>query len=323
MLTMPLSSSAPVVAAALPRRYVDRIRSRLGSDAQIIDVLAGEALNPAPPPAAGLMLPRGLRSAQMPTLLAMIEKVDWIHFLSAGVDGFPLELLAGRTITCGRGANSAAIAELTVSLLLAAEKRIPDIWEASINSRFATEPLGTLVGRTIGLIGFGSIAQQLARRLDGFDTRLVAFRRTGRPAELPGVTIVPTLPDLLGQADHLVITAPLTPQTDQMLNDEAFAVAKPGLHLINVARGRIVDTDALVRALAADIVRGASLDVTDPEPLPDDHPLRHHPRVRIMPHVSWSAPDDLGRGIDLFASNLRHRQAGRPLDGLVDLEAGY
>ncbi len=137
------------------------------------------------------------------------------------------------------------------------------------------------------------------------------------------MTVVPTLPDLLGQTDHLIVAAPLTPLTDRLLNDEAFAVTKPGVHLVNVARGRIVDTGALVRALAAGIVTRASLDVTDPEPLPADHPLRRDHRVRILPHLSWSAPGGPDRGIDLFVSNLRRWQAGQPLDGLVDVDAGY
>ncbi|MEX5709464.1 NAD(P)-dependent oxidoreductase [Parafrankia sp. FMc6] len=313
-----------VIAAVLPSPFVDQVRSRLGTEAHVLDVLGGEAV-PAelPGPVTALVMPAVLRGARPRAVLAAVDRADWVHFLSTGVDGFPLDRLSGRAVTCGRGANSPAIAELTVSLLLAAEKRIPQIWEAETNEPFLTEPLGTLVGRTVGLIGFGSIGQELARRLDGFGTRLLALRRSGRPAEQPTVTVVRTLPELVGEADHLVVAAPLTPDTDRLLDDAAFAVTKPGLHLVNVARGRIVDTDALVRALAAGTVSRASLDVTDPEPLPADHPLRHDARVRILPHLSWSAPGGLSRGFDLFADNLQRWRAGRPLHGVVDVEAGY
>ncbi|OAA19598.1 phosphoglycerate dehydrogenase-like oxidoreductase [Frankia sp. EI5c] len=313
------------VAVLIPSAFTAQLRSRLGPEIQVVDVLGGAEL-PAEPagPVMALVMPWSLREPSVPaSALEAVERAEWVHFVSTGVDGFPLDLLAGRTVTCGRGANSAAIAEVTVSLLLAVEKRIPEIWEARTNESFITEPLGTLDGRTVGLLGFGSIARELAARLGGFGTRLLALRRSGRPADVPGVTVVRTLAELLGEADHLVVAAPLTPETDRLLDDDAFALAKPGLHLVNVARGRIVDTDALVRALAAGTVARASLDVTDPEPLPADHPLRDDPRVRIMPHLSWSAPGGLNRGLDVFADNLHRWRAGRPLDGLVDLTAGY
>ncbi|MCK9931952.1 hydroxyacid dehydrogenase [Frankia sp. Mgl5] len=308
----------------IPSPFVDQIRSRLGAEAHVVDVLGGEVAPASSGPVPVLVMPpAALGGSPTAAVLAAVERAGWVHFLSTGIDGFPLDRLAGRTVTCGRGANSPAIAELTVGLLLAAEKRIPQIWEARTNEPFLAEPLGTLVGRTVGLIGFGSIGQELARRLDGFGTRLLALRRSGRPAEQPTVTVVRTLPELVGEADHLVVAAPLTPDTDRLLDDAAFAVTKPGLHLVNVARGRIVDTDALVRALAAGTVSRASLDVTDPEPLPADHPLRHDARVRILPHLSWSAPGGLSRGFDLFADNLQRWCEGRPLHGVVDVEAGY
>ncbi|WP_018637774.1 NAD(P)-dependent oxidoreductase [Parafrankia elaeagni] len=323
------SAAAPlgpaVVAAVLPGKFVGQLRALVGAEAQIVDVLDGDPLPPVTSgagPVMTLVMPWSLKGCP-PAVLAAVERAQWVHFVSAGVDGFPLDRLAGRTVTCGRGANSAAIAELTVGLLLAAEKRMPDIWEAETNEPFYTEPLGSLVGRTVGLLGFGSIARELAPRLHGFGTRQLALRRSGRPADVPEVTVVRTLPELLGAADHLVVAAPLTPETDRLLDDAAFAVARPGLHLVNVARGRVVDTDALVRALAAGTVTRASLDVTDPEPLPADHPLRRDPRVRITPHLSWSAPGGLNAGLAVFVDNLRRWRAGEPLHGTVDLTAGY
>ncbi|EFC86346.1 D-isomer specific 2-hydroxyacid dehydrogenase NAD-binding [Parafrankia sp. EUN1f] len=317
-------AAAAVVAALLPQPFVDPLRTALGTDVEVLDVLGGDPL-PATPagPLVSLAMPWSLNNSPSPAALDAIERAEWVHFVSTGVDGFPLDRLAGRTVTCGRGANSVAIAEMTVGLLLAAEKRFPEIWEAETNEPYIAEPLGTLDGRTVGLLGFGSIAQALAPRLAGFGTRLLALRRSGRPSDVPGVTVVQTLAELLGQADHLVVAAALTPQTNRLLDDAAFALAKPGLHLVNIARGRIVDTDALVRALATGIVSRASLDVTDPEPLPADHPLRHDPRVRIMPHLSWSAPGGFSRGLDVFSDNLRRWRAGEPLHGLVDITAGY
>lgn len=311
----------PVVAVGAGSPYLELIRDQLGVGNHVVDLLGGEAL-----PAGQLVVvlaPWTLRSSRAQAVPAAIERADWVHFVSAGVDGFPLERLAGRLVTCGRGANSVAIAELTVGLLLAVEKRMPRIWEAETNEPFIAEPLGTLAGRTVGLVGFGSIGQEVARRLAGFGSRVVAFRRSGRPAELSTVEIAPSLPQLLAEVDHLVVAAPLTAQTDRLLNDEAFAVIKPGVHLVNVARGRLVDTDALVRALAAGIVARASLDVTEPEPLPASHPLRSDPRVWLLPHLSWSAPGGLGRGVETFVDNLRRWESGKPLEGVVDPVLGY
>lgn len=314
-----------MVAALLPSPFIGEVRAALGDGIQVVDVLGGEEVPAAPTgPVMALSMPWSLKTLAEPAAaLVALTRAAWVHFLSTGVDGFPLEHLAGRTVTCGRGANSVAIAEFVVGLLLATEKRIPDIWEATTNEPFIAEPLGTLAGRTVALLGYGSIARELAVRLDVFGTHLLALRHSGRPADITSVTVVRTLPELLGTADHLVVAAPLTPATDRLLDDAAFAVAKPGLHLVNIARGRIVDTDALVRALEDGTVARASLDVTDPEPLPTDHPLRRDPRVRIMPHLSWSAPGGLRRGLEVFTDNLRRWQAGEPLHGLVDLDAGY
>lgn len=316
---------AVVVAALIPSPFVSQVRELVDPRVTVIDVFGGEEV-PAEPdgPLVALLMPWSLRTPPVPpAALDVLARADWAHFVSTGVDGFPLDLLAAPTVTCGRGANSAAIAELTVGLLLATEKRIPEIWSAESNEPYITEPLGTLHGRTVGLLGFGTIARELAVRLNGFGTSLLALRRSGRPADLPGVTVARDLPELLGASDHLVVAAPLTPETDRLLDDAAFAVTRPGLHLVNVARGRIVDTDALVRALDSGIVARASLDVTDPEPLPADHPLRFDPRVRLMPHLSWSAPGGMRRGLDVFLDNLRRLRAGEPLHGLVDRDAGY
>ena len=124
-------------------------------------------------------------------------------------------------------------------------------------------------------------------------------------------------------ADHVVVGAPLTPATEGMVDDDLLAAMKPGAHLVNIARGRLVDQEALRRSLDGGHLGLASLDVCDPEPLPAGHWLYDHPRVRLSPHVSWSDPGALARLHDSFTVNLRRWLDDEPLLDVVDVEAGY
>ena len=125
------------------------------------------------------------------------------------------------------------------------------------------------------------------------------------------------------EADHLVLAAPVTPATRHAVDADLLAQVKPGLHLVNVARGALVDHEALRTALDDGRVARASLDCVEPEPLPAGHWLYTHPRVRLSAHISWSAPEALEELILPFVENLRRYRAGEPLEGIVDLEQGY
>jgi phosphoglycerate dehydrogenase-like enzyme len=139
---------------------------------------------------------------------------------------------------------------------------------------------------------------------------------------LAAVEVV-VLADVLANADHLVVAAPATVDTRHLLDATAFATTKPGVHLVNIARGTLIDQDALHAALDDDVVAMASLDVCDPEPLPAGHWLYQHPKVRLSAHVSWSSPRLYHRIVELFVDNLRRYIAGEPLEGVVDPVAGY
>jgi phosphoglycerate dehydrogenase-like enzyme len=183
--------------------------------------------------------------------------------------------------------------------------------------------LGTLAGRTVGLVGLGAIGSEVARRTLAFDANVVALRRTPTPSSLPGVEVVGDLYELLARADHIVIAAPATRETHQLIDARAFAALKPGAHLINVARGSLVDQSALRVALDDGIVARASLDTVTPEPLPPGHWLYEHRAVRLSPHISWSAPSTMSMTLDIFAENLRRFREGAGLRGLVDPVARY
>ncbi len=153
--------------------------------------------------------------------------------------------------------------------------------------------------------------------------RVLAIRRTSRPSPVAGVETTRSLPELLSAADHLVLTAPGTHETQHLLDGAAFDAVRPGVHVVNIARGSLIDQDALRVALGDDRVALASLDTVDPEPLPADHWMYTHPRVHLSPHISWSMPAATDVLVATFVENLRRYVAGEPLDGVVDVDAGY
>ncbi len=262
-----------------------------------------------------------LRPERWPGALA------WIQLPSAGVDEYPAWLLDAPLVTSAQGTTAPAIAEFVLAMLLMREKQIPALFardEAGwpVKDERLTRSLGTLRGKRLGLIGMGAIGSAVTELAVPFGMHVVAARRSGTSPGDPRVTLAP-LDDVLAASDHLVVACPLTPETRGLLDDRAFAKLKRGAHLVNIARGAIVDPDALVRALAADPALTATLDVTDPEPLPDGHALYANDRVRISPHLSFSSPRVMEGVVRLFVENVSRFAEGRPLLNVVDRERGY
>lgn len=244
--------------------------------------------------------------------------VDWVHAYGTGVNGFPFEWLGGVPLTCSRGASASAISEWVIAVLLAAEKRLPESWIQAPPEHWNMAELGTLEDRRLAVIGFGGIGQAIAKRALPFGMRVTGFRRTKAPSPVEGVELASSLESLLSDADHVVVAAPSTPATQHLLNDQTLGLAKPGVHLVNIARGGLVDQDALRRALDTGRVGLATLDCVDPEPLPEGHWLYHHPRVRLSPHISWAGPTSHGGLMDRFVENLGYYLDGEALAYVVD-----
>lgn len=249
--------------------------------------------------------------------------VQWMHLPGTGIDAWPRHLLEGRTVTCSRGVSAIPIAEFVLAEMLAFEKHLPDVWLSVPPKHWNVAPLSELAGKTLGLVGFGGIGVAVAARALAFDMKVRALRRTHKPADHGAVEIVTDLTDLLSNADHLVLAAPSTAATKHLLDADAFATVKPGVHLVNIARGSLVDQEALRAALDDDRVAMASLDTVDPEPLPEGHWMYSHPKVRLSAHVSWASPKATDRIFESFASNLRRYVNGEPLEGIIDLDEGY
>ena len=249
--------------------------------------------------------------------------VRWIHTLGTGIDRFPVEFLGDRILTCARGASAIPMAEWALAMMLAFEKQLPGTWVGEPPERWNTAHLGGLHGKTLALVGLGGIGEAIAARALPFGMRVRAIRRSDRPSPLPEVELARDLDDLLASADHLVLVAPATADTRHLIDRTALSKTQAGVHLVNIARGSLVDQEALRAALDDGRVARASLDVADPEPLPAGHWLYTHPEVFLSPHVSWSMPGGLDLILDTFAANLHRYAAGEPLDGVVDLAAGY
>jgi phosphoglycerate dehydrogenase-like enzyme len=253
----------------------------------------------------------------------MKRGVRWVHTYGTGVNRFPFEALSGAVLTCSRGGSGIPIAEWVLAAMLAFEKR----FERSIIHDAADWKyleLGGLHGRTLGLVGFGGIGREVALRALPFGMRVRALRR-GDGGAIAGVELVRSLHELLRDADHVVIAAPATPETHHLIGRDALARVKSGVHIVNIARGTLVDQEALREALDDGRVACASLDVTEPEPPPASHWLYTHPRVRLSPHISWNMPGALDLLLEPFLDNLARWKDGKPLlaRDLVDVARGY
>jgi len=248
----------------------------------------------------------------------------WVHNFGTGVDRFPFDKLGPDTIlTCSRGAGAEPISEWVVAQLLAFEKRLPQQWLTEPPEHWNLAELGSLDRSHVAVVGLGGIGTAVARRVLPFGSEVRALRRRPLASPIDGVEVVTDLTDLVGWCDHLVLAAPSTPATHHLIDAEVLGAMGPGAHLVNIARGALVDHDALRAALDDGQVALASLDTVEPEPLPAGHWMYGHPQVHLSAHVSWSSPRGMERILELFVEELRRWQAGEPLELVVDVDAGY
>ena len=225
-------------------------------------------------------------------VMAKMPKCRIIARYGIGVDTIDLEAAtaAGIIVTNNPTYCIEEVAEHAMALLLACARKTAFYDRMVRDGRWEVppgKPLFRLAGSTLGLVGFGNIARQVALRAAAFGMRVLYFDPYVKQGQFdcPGIAV--ELEELLGAADIVSLHPPLTPQTRKMINDAALARMKPTAYLVNCSRGPIIDTEALVRALDARKIAGCALDTTDPEPLPNPHPLRGRENVILNPHVAW------------------------------------
>jgi D-3-phosphoglycerate dehydrogenase len=265
--------------------------------------------------------PEGLRDALVKS------SAKWVQLPFAGIEEFQAAgvIDPARTWTCAKGTYGPAVAEHALGLLLVAARMLHrHARQRSWMRRSEFSSARRLKGSTVLLVGTGGIAAALVEFLAPLEPRIIGVNRSGRP--LAGAAKTVTVKDLktvVGESDFIVLSAALTPETERLFNAHVIAHMRPNAWIVNVGRGKLIDTEALVDALREKRIGGAALDVTDPEPLPDDHPLWSIEDVVITSHAAntWEmAIPDLAervrRNVELFAR-------GEPLEGLVDVKLGY
>ena len=256
---------------------------------------------------------------RLPGLFDELPGLRVAQSLSAGVDWLLPKVPAGIIVCRAVGVHDGPVSEWVVAAILAMQRRLPAFIEFQRRAEWNRNGAGPatiddLDGHMAVVVGHGSIGRALSARLTPFGVRVIGVARHARDDALP----VAALPDLLPQADVVVNLLPLTPETERFVDAPFLARMKPGALFVNAGRGKTVDTDALVEALRSGRIR-AALDVTDPEPLPSDHPLWHMPNVLITPHVAGAVARWGVRGFRFAGEQIRRYAAGQPLLGV---EAG-
>jgi phosphoglycerate dehydrogenase-like enzyme len=257
--------------------------------------------------------------------------IEWVQLFSAGVEEWFTQGVFQRfpdvVFTSAAGAFARSVAEHALAMLLAGVRHLPQQWQARSWRQAEFFPhIGTLRGATIAIVGAGGIGRELIGLLEPFGARIIAVNRSGTPISAPGVVeTLPAerLPEVWSRADHIVVGAPATAETRHLIGKEELAQLKPTSWVINIARGSLIDTDALVAALRDGVIGGAGLDVTDPEPLPDGHPLWDLPNAIVTPHDSNPPQLRAGAYAEHVAKNVARFVAGRELEARIDVTAGY
>ena len=323
-----ISIRQPVVSWVIPGAHVERLRRRF-PDIQFTHALDNRA------DVEGIANADAAFTWTMtPEMLTRAQRLRWVHSSAVAVGTLPLRDLAARgvTVTNSRGVQSAAIAEHVMACLLALSKRLPLLVRHQAARQWAQNELvgnaspWLIEGRTMGIIGLGTIGEAIAARAAAFGMRVIGVRRRPEHGQPPGVARV-LAPDQTGHviasSDALVLAAPWTNATNRLIDGAALATMKRDAVLINVSRGQLVDEDALAASLARGHLAGAALDVFNEEPLPPTSPLWSLPNVLITPHTSGFRVDHWDAVIDLFEQQIDRFRNGLPLLNTVDPEAGY
>lgn len=305
-----LLGGLPGVSEAVAMETLGRARWDLPVDADVLFVLHNEEKG-------------GALAIDAPRPMGWPGRVKLVQIASAGLDDYPDWLFEAPAVASASGTTARPISEFVLALMLARAKALDAItlgrgqWGARWPEReeLMAAPLGTLEGRTLGLLGLGQIGSAVARLGLAFGMNVVATRASAAPSPVEGVTLV-DLATLAARADHLVLVAPISDATRGIIGADFLSRMKHDAHIVNVARGPLIDEAALKAALDDERI-WASLDVVDPEPLPAGHWLLGHKRARVTPHISWSSPDTTRRIVERLVGNLARLAAGEPLVGAV------
>ncbi len=260
------------------------------------------------------------------------ERLKWIQSPFVGVDSLMHEAIRekGVVITCSRGIHYSQASDHTFALILAFARKLPELFMDQKNRVWKVRhpipfhPLDELAGKTLGIIGLGSIGREIARKGKCFGMKVIGIRKTRKDVEWVDEIHTPENLDLVLQnSDYLVLCVPATAETTNLIGERELKKMKNSAYLINIARGDVVDEKALIRALREKWIAGAAIDVTVEEPLPSGSPLWELDNLIITPHVAGSSPYYWDRAVEIFVENLKRFIRGEELVNVVDWERGY
>jgi phosphoglycerate dehydrogenase-like enzyme len=301
-----------------------RVR-QVAPDAQIVMVPAGGDVSPHMPQAEVFFPLSG--STVTPEVITAAKNLKWLQLASAGVEHamMPELVESDIVVTNAAGVYGIPIAEHVIGMMLALTRRIPAMVRQQ-DAREWKETSGTeLYEGTVLVLGLGGIGREVARRCRGMGMRVLATRRRPENPDPDAEHVYghDELDAALPQADWLIVCAPATPETRSIIGQRQLDLMKPGARIVNIARGSLIDEQALIEALRDGRLAGAALDVFEEEPLPAESPLWSLPNVLVSPHTSGSSPRSVERAQNLFLENLRRYQADEDLLNVVDKQAGY
>ena len=269
----------------------------------------------------GLMAP--------PNTIARAPRLKWIQVISAGVDRWiDTDVWRSRVILTGvSGIHATPIGEFVMALMLMFAKNAPLGFRMMSTKDWERYPTQTLRGKTVGIVGLGHIGKEVARLSKAFGMKVIATRRSvSAPGKARNVDLLlpqSRMKQMLAASDYIVLSVPLTPKTRHIIGEAELNAMRSTARLINIGRGRLVDEEALIRALDKKVIAGAGLDVTYTEPLPKDSPLWDFENVILSPHISGSREDYVLHATALFCENLRRYLDGKRLLNVVDRKRGY
>lgn len=276
---------------------------------------------------ARVLLYGGLVKPVLSAVLNHAPKIDWIHTGTAGFDWLRVPEVEQRGIVVSRTlhAMDTPIAEYVLAAMLAQVKNVGNLIEAQSHRAWETPQHEELFGKTVGIVGAGSIGSRIAGYAKAFGMQVLGLKRSPEPvANFDAVYGSAELPRLLQASDFVVLACPLTPETHSMMGYAQLKQMKPTGYLINIARGALLVEADLIRALNEGLVAGAALDVFETEPLPPESPLWTTPKLMISPHASFRSPNVRGRVIEEFCANLERYLAGKPVKNTMKhVELGY
>ncbi|XP_070841061.1 probable 2-ketogluconate reductase [Chaetodon trifascialis] len=264
--------------------------------------------------------------AAEPSLLTLLPSLKVVANGGVGIDHLDVPYITslGVKVTNTPGVVSDATADMALGLLLASARKIVEGHQIAVDPKTTHLPrnlMGVEVsGSTMGIIGMGQIGSKIAQRGKGFDMKILYHNRNRRSVEeeqAVGATYCENMDDLLKESDFVVLAVNLTPETTGLISHRQLALMKPTATLVNISRGLVVDQDALVKALQSGSIGAAALDVTDPEPLPRDHPLLSLPNVLITPHVGTNTYTTTRRMIQRMLENALAAVKGQPIPNEV------